>query len=98
MDVRAHWVREAFLHTDRIRSAAQFANVGIGAMPGESDAMNSPIGTFNSSPCERTTARSMKFASSRTFPLQGWFVNSSIVLGGIVVICLPISLESFETK
>jgi hypothetical protein len=45
-------------------------NVEIVVISG-GEAISSPVGTFSSSPCDRSTARSMKFANSRTFPLQG---------------------------
>ena len=40
-----------------LRSAC--SNVDIGVISGKSDTSNSPAGTSNSSPCERTTARSI---------------------------------------
>ena len=47
------------------------------------------MGTSNSSPRESMTARSMKFASSRTLPGHGLFVRAPWFAGGMELICLP---------
>src|ERR1035441_2844996 len=64
----------------------------------EEETRSSPMDTCSSSPRERMTARSMKLASSRTFPGHALFVRASMVALGMEVICLPMRRENFDTK
>jgi hypothetical protein len=59
---------------------------------------SSPSGTSNSSPRVRMTARSMKFASSRTLPFHGQFVSISIACRGMYRISFRIRSDNLETK
>src|SRR5215469_4310541 len=59
---------------------------------------SSETGISSSSPRERMTARSIKFANSLMFPFHGQLVSISIARLGMDFICLRICLDAFDTK
>ncbi len=73
-------------------------NVDTGEAYWTDDFLSSVSGTFNSSPCVRMTARSMKFSNSRTLPGHVVFVNASIARLGIDLMRFCIRPDNRETK
>jgi hypothetical protein len=73
-------------------------NVDTGEADRTHDFFSLASGTFNSSPCVKMTARSMKFSNSRTLPGYGALVNASIAGFGIDLMRFCIRLDNRETK
>jgi len=56
------------------------------------------IGTYNSLPCVRMTARSMRFCNSRTLPGHETFAKTSIACLGTDLVFFLIRRDCLETK